>query len=80
MTASRSVPSSADLAATRVNELTMRNPECAVGESDYFTAHERERLKHWSTVVADMPPMTQDEIERVAEVFRQIDASRNATP
>lgn len=50
------------------------------GEGDYFTEHERERLKYWQAVVADMPPMTQDEIERVAEVFRQIDAERKATP
>lgn len=50
------------------------------GEGGYFTDYERERLKYWQVIVADMPPMTQDEIDRVAEVFRQIDAERKATP
>ena len=45
---------------------------------DYFTAEEREGLAHWRAIVADMPPMTQEEIERVAAIFRRNDARRKA--
>lgn len=48
-------------------------------ESSYFTAEERVMLARWRAIVADMPPMTQEEIERVAEVFRRIDAHRDGT-
>jgi hypothetical protein len=46
---------------------------------DYFTEEERAGLAHWRVIVADMPPMTQEEIERVAGIFRRIDARRNTT-
>ena len=40
---------------------------------DYFTAEEQEGLAHWRAIVADMPPMTQEEIERVGALFRRLD-------
>ncbi|TWP43513.1 hypothetical protein FKR81_42350 [Lentzea tibetensis] len=61
--------------------MTDRDNTTAAGgdptRDDYFTEEERAGLEHWRAIVADMPPMTQDEIERVAAIFRRTDARRN---
>ena len=45
-------------------------------EESYFTAKRRESLEYWRNVVATMPPMTQDEINRIAAILARIDARR----
>lgn len=66
--------------AARVTESTARNAGGVTEEDRYFTEEERAGLVYWRAIVADMPPMTQEEIDRVAEIFRRIDARRHATP
>lgn len=58
----------------------MTNPGVATESGGYFTEEEQAGLEHWRAIVADMPPITQDEIDRVAAIFRRIDARRRAAP
>lgn len=50
----------------------------AEGSEGYFSQEELEGLEYWRAIVAEMPPMTQEEIERVAALFNRMDARRNA--
>jgi len=61
--------------------MTSQNDTAATGgdptDDDYFTEEERAGLARWRAIVADMPPMTQDEIQRIGALFRRMDQRRN---
>ncbi|ANZ36207.1 hypothetical protein BBK82_09180 [Lentzea guizhouensis] len=47
--------------------------------TSYFTPEQRESMEHWRKIVATMPPMTQDEINRIGALFSRIDARQRDT-